>query len=148
MTYLGHLRVFRCVVYTHVAKERRGKLDETAGRVLFVGYTPTTRLNRVFDLQKRITELHTSVRLDENKRGGDLMPTPAGVKSRRWTSRDSYKEEIGNTIVVQPRAPQPEQEPEQEQEQEQEPEQEPEPVRIPETTECQTRSGRIRYHAR
>jgi hypothetical protein len=79
-TYLGHLRVFGCVVYTHVAKERRGKLDETAKRGIFVGYTPTTRQYRIFDPQRKIIELHTSVRFDESRKGGDLIPTPAGVE--------------------------------------------------------------------
>jgi hypothetical protein len=48
----------------------------------------------------------------------------------------------GETIVVQPRVPRPEQKPEQE------PELEPEPVRIPETTKRQTLSGRIRYQTK
>jgi hypothetical protein len=59
-TYLGHLRVFSCVAYTHVAKERRGKLDENAKRGIFVDYTPTTRQYRVFDPQKRTIDFPCS----------------------------------------------------------------------------------------
>jgi hypothetical protein len=99
-TYLGHLRVFGCVAYTHVAKERRGKLDETARRGIFVGYTPTTRQYRIFNPQKRTIELYTSVRFDESKKDGDLMPTPAGAKEPALDLEGLAQEETSDTTVV------------------------------------------------
>ena len=35
---VGHLRVFGCTAYAHVAKEERKKLDITARRCVLVGY--------------------------------------------------------------------------------------------------------------
>jgi hypothetical protein len=40
---LSHLRVFGCVTYAQLAKEQRGKLDNTSITGIFVGYTHTSR---------------------------------------------------------------------------------------------------------
>ena len=104
--------MFGCVAYTHVAKERSGKLDENAKRGIFVGYTPTTRQYRVFDPQKRTIELHTSVRFNETKRGRDLLPaseTEEPTLDLERLLQETEKE--GDMIVVQlrqPRIPKPE----------------------------------------
>lgn len=36
---VSHFRVFRCVAYAHVPKERRGKLDDKSEKCIFIGYS-------------------------------------------------------------------------------------------------------------
>ena len=38
-----HLRVFGCVAYAHVLKEKRQKLDEKGVKCIFIGYSPKSK---------------------------------------------------------------------------------------------------------
>jgi hypothetical protein len=69
---LGHLRVFGCVAYPHVPREKRDKLDKTAFEGVFVGYTQTTKQYRIFNPADRTVRLSSSVKFDENRKGGDI----------------------------------------------------------------------------
>ena len=40
---LTHLRIFGCVTYSQVPKEKRTKLDPTAEKGIFVGYSETSK---------------------------------------------------------------------------------------------------------
>ena len=46
-TNLEHIRVFGCVVYSHIPSENRKKLDKKAQKLRFIGYTETTRNYKV-----------------------------------------------------------------------------------------------------
>ena len=45
-----HLRVWGCIAYAQVSKERRKKIDKTAKKCIFIGYTDTTTQYRLYDL--------------------------------------------------------------------------------------------------
>ena len=50
---LKHVRVFGCVVYTHIPSEQRKKLDKKAHKLRFIGYTETASNYKVWDEEKR-----------------------------------------------------------------------------------------------
>jgi len=41
--YMGHLRVYGYVVYAHIPKETRLKLEDIAIKTCLIGYIPTLR---------------------------------------------------------------------------------------------------------
>ena len=45
---LTHLRIFGCVTYSQVPKEKRTKLDPTAKKGNFVGYSETSKAYRIY----------------------------------------------------------------------------------------------------
>ena len=45
---LGHLRIFGCLTYSDVPKERRTKLDPTAEKGIFVGYSETSKAYQIY----------------------------------------------------------------------------------------------------
>lgn len=46
--HLGHLRIFGCLTYSHVPKERRTKLEPTAEKGIFVGYSETSKAYQIY----------------------------------------------------------------------------------------------------
>ena len=44
-----HLRVFGCVVYAHVPKEKRKKLDDKGVKCIFTRYIPESKAYRLYD---------------------------------------------------------------------------------------------------
>ena len=62
---LGHLRTFGCIAYVHVPPEKRGKLDQTSFKGVFVRYSQTTRQYRILDPGDMSVKQHSSVRFDE-----------------------------------------------------------------------------------
>jgi hypothetical protein len=108
---LSHLRVFGCVVYAHLAPEqRRNKLDSTSFRGIFVGYTSAARQYRVYDPEDGTIERYSTVRFDEERKGGILLdpsgniPPWLGAGDTQGQGWDSSLPD-GDTIVV--RAPSP-----------------------------------------
>ena len=50
-----HLRVFKCVAYTHVSKEQRQELDEKGVKCMFIGYNSESKAYRLYDpINKKI----------------------------------------------------------------------------------------------
>jgi hypothetical protein len=98
---LAHLRVFGCVAYAQLAKEQRGKLDPTSMRGIFIGYTPTSRQYRIYNPEIKVVERYSSVAFNENRKGGELLDSAR--------NRDQLRlEEVNeDTIVVQARSPDP-----------------------------------------
>ena len=39
--HVGHLRIFGCITYSYVPKEKRTKLEPSAEKGIFVGYSET-----------------------------------------------------------------------------------------------------------
>ena len=52
--HLGHIRVFGCTAYVHIPVETgRQKLDDRAKKCIFIGYTETTSIWRLYDLASK-----------------------------------------------------------------------------------------------
>ena len=49
-----HLRVFRCVAYAHVPKEKRQKLDDKGVKCIFTGYSSESKAYRYDPINKKI----------------------------------------------------------------------------------------------
>lgn len=68
----GHLRVFGCVAYPFVPHEKRDKLDNTAFKGVFVGYSLSAKQYRIWNPTTNAVRLYSSVRFDESAKGGLL----------------------------------------------------------------------------
>ena len=145
---LAHLRAFGCVAYAQVAKEQRGKLEDTSMRGIFVGYTPASRQYRVYDPDTKAVERYSTVRFDEVRKGGALIASPRDLTQLTIEGEELQAEtpaqrqqggekDIGDTIVVRGRTPEIRGETEDE-------DSGPERVRdaVESATERQSRSGR------
>ena len=51
---VSNLRVFGCVAYVHVAREKRSKLDAKSRRAIFVGYPDGTKGYKLFDVSNGV----------------------------------------------------------------------------------------------
>jgi hypothetical protein len=45
---VSHLRIFGCLVYIHIPKDKRIKLDPSGKKVIFFGYSKTSKAYRVY----------------------------------------------------------------------------------------------------
>lgn len=61
-----HLKVFRCVCYSHILGQMRHKLDECLIRGIFVGYGKTEKGYGLFVLDPKKIILSISVLFDKN----------------------------------------------------------------------------------
>ena len=44
----SHLRIFGCLVYIHIPKEKRTKLDPSGKKGIFVGYSESSKAYRIY----------------------------------------------------------------------------------------------------
>jgi hypothetical protein len=52
---IGHFRIFGCLVYFHVPKEKRSKLDPSWRKDTFVGYSESSKAYRIYiPIQRQI----------------------------------------------------------------------------------------------
>ena len=64
---LTHLRIFGCVTYSQVPKEKRTKLDPTAEKGIFVGYSETSKAYRIYIPTLRSVVVRRDVRFEEDR---------------------------------------------------------------------------------
>ena len=63
---VSHLNIFGCLVYIHIPKEKRPKLDPSGKKGLFVGYSEQSKAYRIYILRYRQIELSRDVTFDED----------------------------------------------------------------------------------
>ncbi|KAF8378940.1 hypothetical protein HHK36_028365 [Tetracentron sinense] len=63
---VGHLRVFGCIAYAHVPKQRRTKLDDRSEHVL-IGYDSRTKAYKLYDPHSGKVSLSRDVEFDEER---------------------------------------------------------------------------------
>ena len=63
---VSHFRVFGCLVYFHVPKEKRSKLDAYGKKGMFVGYSETSKAYRIYVPGQREVEICHDVTFDED----------------------------------------------------------------------------------
>ena len=63
---VGHLRIFGCLVYIYVPKEKRTKMEPSGKKGIFVGYSETSKAYRVYVLGQRQIEVSRDVTFDED----------------------------------------------------------------------------------
>jgi hypothetical protein len=70
---LGHLRIFGCVAFVYVPTAKRGKLNKTSFKGVFVRYSQTVRQYRILDPLDLTIKRCSSVEFDELQKGGPLL---------------------------------------------------------------------------
>jgi hypothetical protein len=65
---VSYLRIIKSLVYTHILKEKRLKHESHINLSIFVGYTDTDRLIKVYDPHKRTIKSYKDVVIDETLR--------------------------------------------------------------------------------
>ena len=64
---IGHLRIFGCITYSYIPKEKRTKLEPTAEKGIFVGYSETSRAFRIYILAQRKVVVRWDVKFEEDR---------------------------------------------------------------------------------
>jgi hypothetical protein len=65
---VSYLRIIKSLVYTHISKKKRLKYESHINLGIFIGYTDTNRLIKVYDPLKRIIKSYRDVVIDETLR--------------------------------------------------------------------------------
>jgi hypothetical protein len=61
-----HLRIFGCLVYIHVPKDKRKKLEPSGKKGIFVGYSESSKVYRIYVPGQKKVEVSRDVTFDEN----------------------------------------------------------------------------------
>jgi hypothetical protein len=70
---LSHFRTFGCVAFVHIPTAKRGKLDKTSFKGVFVRYSQTARQYRILNPLDMTVKRYSSVEFDELQKGGLLL---------------------------------------------------------------------------
>ena len=62
---VGHLRIFGCLVYIHVPKEKRMKLEPSGKKGTFVGYNESSKTYKIYIPGSRQIEVSRDVTFEE-----------------------------------------------------------------------------------
>jgi hypothetical protein len=76
----GHFWICGCLVYCHIPSEKRTKLEATAEKGIFVGYSETSKAHRIYIPAFRKTLVKRDVKFEEDrtlKKAHDIVPTKA-----------------------------------------------------------------------
>ena len=57
-TEVIHLRIFGCLVYIHIPKEKKTKLDPSGRKGIFVGYSESSKAYRIYILPRIQEDRH------------------------------------------------------------------------------------------
>ena len=63
---VSHLRIFGCLVYLHVPKDKRMKLDHSGKKGIFVGYSDSSKAYRVYIPGYKMIEISRDVTFDKD----------------------------------------------------------------------------------
>ena len=74
---VGHFRIFGCLVYIHIRKEKMTKLDPSGRKGTFVGYNESSKAYRIYIHGQRQIEVSIDVTFEEEVafmryRGSDM----------------------------------------------------------------------------
>ena len=64
---VGHFRIFGCLTYSYVPKEKRTKLGPIADKGIFVGYSETSKAYRIYIPAKRKVVVRRDVKFEEER---------------------------------------------------------------------------------
>jgi len=63
---IDHLCIFGCPAYIHIPKDKRKKLDSTSLKGIFIGYSGSSKVYRIYIKEDRRIEVSRDVIFDEN----------------------------------------------------------------------------------
>ena len=64
---VGHFRIFGCLVYSHVPKDKRERLESTAEKQIFVGYSEVSKACQIYIPSLRKVVARQDVKFEEDK---------------------------------------------------------------------------------
>lgn len=64
---VGHFRIFGCVTFSHVPKEKRTKMEPTAKKGIFVGYSEILKAYRLYILVLKSVVVIQDVKFEEQR---------------------------------------------------------------------------------
>ena len=65
--HVDHLRMFGCVTFSHVPKEKRTKMEPTTEKGIFVGYSETSKAYRLYIPGYRTVVVRRDVKFEEDR---------------------------------------------------------------------------------
>ena len=89
---VSHLKIFGCLVFIHILKEKRNKLEPLGKKGTFVGYCEVSKAFRIYIPGHRHIEISRDVTFDEEV---------ALKKSRRCQLEEMYEEEPINPRTIE-----------------------------------------------
>jgi hypothetical protein len=63
---VSHLKIFGCLVFIHILKEKRNKLEPSGKNEIFVGYCEVSKAFRIYIPSHRHIEISRDVTFDED----------------------------------------------------------------------------------
>ena len=74
---VNHLIIFGCLVYIHIPKEKRTKLDPSGKKGIFVGYSESLKAYRIYFLGYKKIDISRDVTFDEDTAYNKCKKRPA-----------------------------------------------------------------------
>jgi hypothetical protein len=62
---VSHIKIFGCLVFIHIPKEKRNKLEPSEKKGIFVGYCEVSKAFRIYIPGKNHIEISRDVTFDE-----------------------------------------------------------------------------------
>jgi hypothetical protein len=90
---VSHLKIFGCLVFVHIPREKRTKLDPSGKKAIFVGYCEVSKAFRIYIPGYHHIEISRDVTFDEDA---------TLKKSRRCQLEEVYEEELVAPRVAEP----------------------------------------------
>ena len=87
---VSHLRIFGYVVYIHIPKEKRTKLDPSINKGIFVGYSESSKAYRIYFPGFKNIDISRDVTFDEDS---------AYIKSRKIPAKEPESPRIHDTTM-------------------------------------------------
>ena len=82
---VSHLKIFGCMVYVHILKEKRTKLDPSGKKGIFVGYCEVSKAFRIYISRFHHLDISRDVKFDE---------ATTLKKSRRFQLEEVHEEDV------------------------------------------------------
>ena len=96
----SHLRIFGCLVYIHIPKEKRTKLDPSGKKGIFVGYSESSKAYRIYfpgfkkiDIRRDVTFDEDSSYIKSRKRPAEELEETRAPRIHDTTMNKEIQEE-------------------------------------------------------